>query len=164
MRKESKGQLPVKWEPLIDDMLAFKKTLDRQFENFFSGHPFMTGLPSFFKKEFSGWKPDVDMYETADDVIVKADMPGCEKKDIRVDLNDNVLTISGEKREEKEIKKRNFYHKEQHAGAFYRSMTLPLYADRGHPKAIYEKGVLKIIFPKTTQAGKGEKRIEITEK
>ncbi len=57
-----------------------------------------------------------------------------------------------EKKEEKEIKKKNFYHKEQRTGSFYRSVSLPNYANVSRPKATYEKGVLKILFPKTESA------------
>lgn len=73
-----------------------------------------------------------------------------------------MLTIFGEKKEEKEIKKENFYHKEQRLGSFYRSVGLPNYTDVSHPKAMYEKGVLKITFPKTESAHVRHKEIAIS--
>lgn len=161
MAKENKQTMPVKWKPLMGDMLSFKKSLDQQFENFFYGHPFIKDLPSLMKKRFPAWKPEVDMYETNKDVFVEADIPGCDKKDVKISIDNNMLTISGEKKEEKEIKKKSFYQKEQRVGAFYRSVGLPDYADVNKPKATYEKGVLKISFPKTGSAYVKHKRIKI---
>lgn len=159
-----KKLVPVTWRPLMSDMLSFKKSLDQQFDNFFFGHPFAGGFPSILGKGFPAWKPEVDMYETDKEVIVKADIPGCEQKDLNVKIDNNILTISGNKKEEKEVKKRDFYHKEQHMGSFSRSMTLPNYADIGKSKADYKNGVLKIIFPKTKQALIKRKKIEISGK
>lgn len=164
MAKKSKKLLPVKWEPVMNDMLSFKKSIDRQFESFFSSHPFITKLPSMLKEEFTRWRPEVDMYETNKDIIVRADIPGCDKKDISVKIDHNILTIFGKKEDEKEIKKRDFYHKEQHMGSFFRKMTLPNYADVSKSKAAYEKGVLKIIFPKTKAAYIKGKTIEISDR
>lgn len=164
MAKKNKQTMPVKWEPLMNDMLSFKKSLDQQFENFFSGHPFTTKLPSLFKKQLSAWKPEIGMYETNKDVVVEADIPGIDKKDVKIKVDNNMLTISGEKKEEKEVKKKNFYQKEQRMGAFYRSLGLPNYANVNKPKATYESGVLKIAFPKTELAHAKHKIIDISSK
>jgi len=164
MAKGNKKTALVSWQPFMNDMLSFKKSIDQQFENFFSGHPFMTRLPSIIKKEFMGWKPAINMYETNKDVIVEADIPGCDKKDVNIKVDNNILTISGEKKEEKETKNKNFYQKEQHIGSFYRSVSLPNYANVSKSKATYEKGVLKITFPKTELAHVKQKRIEIRSK
>ncbi len=164
MAKENRRNIPVKWEPLMNDMVSFKKSLDQQFENFFSGHPFAAKLPLLFKSELSSWKPEVDIYETTKDVVVEADIPGIDKKDVKIEVNNNMLTISGEKKEEKEIKKKNFYQKEQRMGSFYRSVGLPNYANVSKPRAIYERGVLKITFPKTELAHAKHKIIEIGSK
>ncbi len=164
MAKENKKFWPVKHEPSINDMLMFKNSIDKQFESFFSGHSFLTGLPSMLKKDFEGFKPAVDMYETNKEVIVEADIPGCDKKDVNIKVDNNILTISGDKKETKEDKKKNFFHKEQYLGAFSRSISLPNYANIAKPKATYEKGILKIAFPKTELAHATHKRIEITSK
>lgn len=164
MAKENKKIMPVRRESLMNDVLSFKKALDNQFENFFSGYPFVKNVPSLLGKQFLPWKPEIDVYETNKDVIVNAGIPGCDKKDINIEVDNNMLTIAGEKKEEKEIKKKNFYHKEQRMGSFYRSVVLPNYADISKPKAVYEKGVLKVVFPKTESAHVKSKKIEISGK
>lgn len=164
MSKENKQTAPVRWEPFMNDMLLFKKSLDYQFDNFFSGYPFIKNVPSLLGKQLRSWKPEIDLYETGKDVIVEANIPGCDKKDIKINVDNNMLTISGEKKEEKEVKKKNFYHKEHRMGSFYRSVGLPSYSDVSKPKANYEKGVLKIVFPKTALAHIKSKKIEISGK
>lgn len=164
MAKESKKSMQVRWEPVMNDMLSFKKSFDSRFENFFSGYPFVKNFTSVMEKQILPWKPEIDMYETDKDVIVKADIPGCDKKDVNIKVDNNMLTILGEKKEEKEVKKKNFYHKEQRLGSFYRSVSLPNYADVSKPKATFEKGVLKITFPKTALAHVKSKKIEISGK
>ena len=164
MTKENKQPVPVKRVPFMNDMLLFKRSLDNQFENFFSGYPFVKNLPSLMGKQFQPWKPEIDVYETDKEVIVEANIPGCDKKDIKINVENNMLTISGEKKEEKEIKKKNFYQKEQRMGSFYRSVGLPGYSDVSRPKAGYDKGVLKIVFPKTALAHIKSKKIEISGK
>jgi HSP20 family protein len=156
--------MPVKWEPLMNDMLSFKRSIDRQFENFFSSNPFLKNLAVATGRNFPAWKPEVDVYETKRDVVVEADIPGCDKKDVKIEVDNNMLTIKGEKREEKETRKKNFYQKEQRMGSFYRSVTLPSYANASKPKATYEKGVLKIAFPKSGTAHIAHKMIEIAGK
>ena len=116
------------------------------------------------EKQILSWKPEIDEYETNKDVIVKADIPGCDKKDISIKVDNNMLTISGEKKEEKEITKKNFYYKEQRTGSFYRSVGLPNYADISKSRATYEKGVLEIVFPKAESARVKSKKIEISGK
>ncbi len=164
MAKENRKNMPVRWEPLMSDMISFKRSLDQQFENLFSGHSFALRPPFMFKKQLSAWNPEVDMYETNKNVVVEADIPGCDKKDVKIKIDNNMLTISGEKKEEKEIKKKSFYQKEQRMGYFCRSMALPDYADINKPKATYEKGVLKVAFPKTELAHVTHKRIGISGK
>lgn len=161
MAKKNKEQMPAKWDPLMSDMISFKKTFDDMFNTFFSKRPLTSRWPSIWKGAF-GWKPEVDLYETGNEVIVKASVPGCDKKDIKINVDNNILTISGEKKEEKEVKKKNFYQKEQQFGSFQRSVTVPQYADATKAKASCEKGMLKVSFPKTKIAGEKGKKIEIT--
>lgn len=156
--------VPAKLEPFVSDMVSFKKSIDQQFENLFSSRPFMQKLPSLWRTEMHAWKPEIDMYETNKEIIVKADVPGCEKNDVRIKVDNNMLTISGEKKEEKEIRKENFYHKEQHMGSFFRSVALPDYTNISKARANYENGVVKIIFPKTKSAHLKGRTIEISSK
>jgi HSP20 family protein len=156
--KRNKKWLPSKWDPFMSNIFSFKKSFDEMFNNFFLNHPSLTKLPSLWKGKLDLWKPEIDMYETDKEIVVKANVPGCDKKDIKVNIDNNILTISGEKKEEREVKKKNFYQKEQQFGTFQRSISLPHYADTEKVKASCEKGILKIVFPKTkTPRGKGKK-------
>ena len=78
-----------------------------------------------FHSSLTDWNPIVDIYEKDDQIIIKADLPGIEKKDIHIDVKDRVLTIKGERASENEVKKHNFYRRERALGRFERSFTLP---------------------------------------
>lgn len=161
MAKKRKESMPAKKEPFVKEMANFKDALDEMFDNFFSRKPFNTSLPSLWKGREQMWAPEVDMYETDKDIVIEANLPGCDKKDIRVKVEDNLLTISGEKNEEKETKKKNFYQKEQQFGSFQRTLSLPRYANTEAAKASYEKGVLKVTLPKTEKSSESGKRIDV---
>jgi HSP20 family protein len=105
------------------------------------------------------WMPSVDVSETAKDIIVTAEIPGVEAKNIDVNLNGNVLTIKGERKREKEEKEENFHRLERSYGSFFRSLQLPSEVDGEKIKASYKKGLLKVTLPKTKKAA--GKKIEI---
>lgn len=161
MARKKRNKSLSKWDPFMHDMMSFKKSLDDMFTDFFSNNPISTKLPSLWKGRLGLWRPEVDMYETDNQVIVKANVPGCDKKDIKVRIDDNILTIIGEKTEEKEVKKKDFYQKEQHTGSFQRSVSLPLYADADKADATCEKGVIKVAFPKKETEGAKGKSIDV---
>jgi HSP20 family protein len=94
------------------------------------------------------WKPVVDIYENEDTVVVKAELPGVDKKDIKVDLKDGVLTLGGERAHEKEVKEENYYRKERAFGRFHRSFKVPAEIDPDKIKAEFKDGVLKVEIPK----------------
>jgi HSP20 family protein len=107
------------------------------------------------------WAPPVDMIDRPDEVVVRADLPGLEQKDVDVTIEDGMLTIKGERKEEREEKKEgeNYYCAERTFGVFVRSMPLPPGVDPGHVKATFKNGILEIHLPKTKES-KGRK-IEI---
>ncbi len=96
----------------------------------------------------TNWNPTVDVYEDENNIVVKADLPGVEKDHVTVDLKENVLTISGERSHENEVKEESFYRKERAYGKFSRSFTLPSGVDGEKIKAEYKDGVLNIEIPK----------------
>jgi len=100
------------------------------------------------------WMPKVDVSETKDSVVVKAETPGMEAKDIQVSLQENVLTITGEKKQEKEEKEKDErYHRvERSYGSFSRSMRLPAGVESGKVNATFKNGVLTVTLPKTASA------------
>jgi HSP20 family protein len=106
-----------------------------------------------------GWAPAIDMIDRADEIVVRADLPGLEQKDVEVSLDQGVLTIRGDRKEEKEAKEEDYYCCERWAGAFGRSLTLPAGVEADKIKAVFRNGILEVHLPKTKEA-KG-KKVEI---
>jgi len=127
--------------PLTD----FRTDIDSIFDRFFG-----IVLPSekaFWGDAFIG-SPAVDIEETDKEVIVKADLPGLDPKDVDISVTENILTIKGEKREERKEEKKNFHLSERRYGSFARSFLLPAEVKTDTVEANYSKGVLEIKLPK----------------
>ncbi len=97
------------------------------------------------------WAPRVDIEETDKEITVKADLPGVDPKDVEITVMGDVLTLSGEKKEEKEEKKKNFRRVERFEGKFYRQIALPAGADPDNVNATSSKGVITITIPKKVE-------------
>lgn len=110
----------------------------------------------------SSFLPQVEMSETAKEVKVTAELPGLDEKEVEVTVTDNVLTIKGEKKEEKD-EERDFYHSERRYGFFQRSVGLPGGIDADKARARFKKGVLKVSIPKKPEAQSKRRKIELTE-
>ena len=124
---------------------VFKREMDRLFDRFFE--------PRWDEFELVGeWAPRVDVSETKDAVVVKAEMPGMEQKDINVELENQVLTIKGEKHQEKEEKGERFHRMERSWGAFSRTFRLPAAVEGGKVNATFKNGVLTVTLPKAPTA------------
>ena len=124
---------------------VFKREMDRLFDRFFE--------PRWDEFELVGeWAPRVDVSETKDAVVVKAEMPGMEQKDINVELENQVLTIKGEKHQEKEEKGERFHRTERSWGAFSRTFRLPAAVEGGKVNATFKNGVLTVTLPKAPTA------------
>jgi HSP20 family protein len=147
-----------------DVFSAMRDEMDRMFERFEHGWPRM---PSLFRREgrtvgFGGMTvPDLDVRENTNSITVEAELPGVEEKDISVTIANGVLTIKGEKKQEKEEKSENYYVAERSFGSFERSIRLPDTLDEGKVEAKFDKGVLKITAAKRPEAVKAERKIEI---
>ena len=94
------------------------------------------------------WNPAVDLYEKDDHFVIKAELPGVDKNDIKVDLKDRVLTLSGERAYDNEVKEENYYRKERSYGKFQRVFTLPADVDSDKITAEFKEGVLRVEVPK----------------
>jgi HSP20 family protein len=105
--------------------------------------------------------PTVDIFEEDGDVIVKAELPGMEKKDIDVKLTDNTITISGEKKKEEKVEKKDFYRMERSYGSFTRSFGLPSEVQTDKAKAQFKNGILEVRVPKTEEAKMKAKKLLI---
>ena len=97
---------------------------------------------------FWNWNPAVDIYEENDNIVVKAEIPGVDKKSINVDVKDRVLTIKGERSEDNEVNEERYYRRERTYGRFERAFTLPADVKTDEIKAEYKDGVLKVMVPK----------------
>ena len=128
----------------------------------------MNGLcdVSFYRPVKTGnggsfWAPAVDIVDEKDQIKVKADLPGMKKEEIEVNVENDVLTIKGEKKEEKEIKEKDYVRSERYYGAFHRAFTLPASVDAQKVNATYKDGVLEIALPKKEGAKPKQVKVEI---
>jgi HSP20 family protein len=100
----------------------------------------------------SGWTPSCDIYETDNEIVVKAELPGVKKEDAKVGIQDGVLSISGERKFEEETKKENYLRVERSYGSFTRSFTLPTRVDPEQVTAEFKDGLLQVTLPKREEA------------
>ena len=101
---------------------------------------------------FANWEPPVDIQETEKEYILKADLPDVKKEDVKVEFEDGVLTVEGERKQEKEEKGKRFHKVERSYGKFVRRFVLPTEVDGGHISAEFKDGVLNVHLPKTEAA------------
>jgi HSP20 family protein len=94
------------------------------------------------------WQPPVDIYEDEQSVVIKAEVPDVDQKDIEVRIENNTLTLKGERKHSSEIKKENYYRVERYFGQFQRSFSLPQSIDQDKVEATCDKGILTITLPK----------------
>jgi len=113
------------------------------FEDFFNDSPFRS---STFERADS-WRPAVDVLEKDGNLVLRAEIPGVEQKDIEVHLDGNVLTVKGERKIEHQEDRNNYYRMERYSGTFARSFTLPETVDRDKIKADYKDGILTVTIP-----------------
>jgi HSP20 family protein len=109
----------------------------------------------------SSFAPPVDVYEDEHNVTLKIEVPGIDEKDIDVRIENNVLTVHGERKFEKEEKEENFRRVERQYGSFTRTFTLPTTVDAEKVSANYEKGILKIVLPKKAEAKPKQIKVNI---
>lgn len=107
------------------------------------------------------WSPRLDVSETDNGLEIVADLPGMDKKDINVSLEENLLTIKGEKKEEKESKDKLYHTIERRSGSFYRAIRLPVEVEKDKVEAAFKDGVLTLRLPKTKESKKKVAQIEI---
>ena len=124
------------------DMTTLRDKMNRLFEDAF--------VPRGEEKDMisSAWLPAVDIFESDSELVLTAEVPGIDEKDIEIFLENNVLSLKGERKFEKESKEENYHRIERSYGSFYRSFTLPGYMDAEKIRAVHENGVLKITMSK----------------
>ncbi len=149
-------------EPRVEDRespyLALQRELNRVFDDFYSRfeRPFgaVGGLAGM-----TG--PSADVTETENEIEVTVELPGMDEKDIDLSVSEDVLTIRGEKKAEREESRQGFYMSERSYGSFHRRIPLPAEVDTESVSAEFKKGVLTVILPKTPEAKAKVRRIEV---
>jgi HSP20 family protein len=153
--RRERGELATSrdtWEPFA----SLRRDMERVFEDFSRG--FGWGPPTV---SGGGVTPRVDVSESDSEIKIEAEMPGVDEKDVEVVLSDGRLTIKGEKKQEKEEKKKDYHMVERSYGSFARSIGLPFSAEPDQVKANFAKGVLTVTVPKPPEVKAKEKKIRI---
>lgn len=133
----------IHWEP-IRELGTIQNEMNRLFNTFFDAPVSAPGAGSGIRR----WIPAMDLVETDGDFILRADLPGLGEQDVKIELEDSVLTVSGERRSEHEQRREGYYRVERASGTFSRSLTLPEGVDPDRVTASFERGVLEVHIPK----------------
>ncbi|MGI5823469.1 MAG: Hsp20/alpha crystallin family protein [Dethiobacteria bacterium] len=145
----------MKWEPRRQLIRGF-------FDDFFD----MLQSPGRFRRGWSEggmWEPAVDVINKKKELVIKAELPGVDKKDIKISLTENNLTIQGEVRKEEEVKKEDYYCRERAFGSYSRTISLPTEVDKDKINAKFKDGVLEITMPKKPEMQPKDITIETEE-
>lgn len=134
----------IRWDP-FRDLVTLREKMNRLFEEAYSSRGEEKDMIT------STWTPSVDIYETEHELVLTAELPGIEDKDISIEIENNTLTIKGERTFEKEVKEENFHRIERAYGSFARSFSLPHYIEQEKIGAEHENGILKISMPKKSE-------------
>ena len=135
----------VKWDPLRD-LLSIHDRMNRLFEQTLYHSRTEGGISA------STWAPAVDIYETPETIVMKADLPGLTREEIEIEIHDNTLTIKGERRFAKDVQQENYLRVERAYGPFERSFTLPTGVRQEEIRASFRDGVLELLLPKAEEA------------
>jgi HSP20 family protein len=129
----------------MGNLYAFQHEMNRMFDQFFrSGNG--------EEAKVSMWRPSVDVYETDDALVIKAELPGVSKDDVSIDVHQNRLTLRGQRKHETEVKDEHYHRVERSYGSFQRSFTLPTTVDTEKAAASFKDGVLELRLPRLESA------------
>lgn len=140
-----------RWEP-FSGLMSLREAMDRLFED-------SLVRPSRLLSEFWGEGLAVDVYQTDNDVVVKAALPGVKREEMEITVSGDTLTLNGETKTEEEIKRENYFRQERRYGAFSRSVIIPVPVQSEKAEATFKDGVLTITLPKAEEVK--PKRIQI---
>lgn len=144
----------LRWDP-FRELHQLRQSMDQLFDEITQGRmrPAESG-PTV-------WQPAVEVYETGDNVVVRAELPGIDPKGIEVTTTDNVVVLRGEAREEKETADRNYIRRELRYGSFARSIQLPVEVDGTNARASYRNGILEVTIPKSVRTKPKAIKVEV---
>jgi len=145
----------IRWDP-FDDLASLRESMDKLFDEFFTHRPERRrGTPP------TVWQPAIEAYETDNDVVVRAEMPGIDPKNVEISVTEDTLTIRGEAKSEQEDRRRNYYRRELRYGAFLRSIALPAGVQGDKASATYKNGILEVKVPKSERAKPKTVKVEV---
>jgi len=133
----------IRWEP-FREMMSLRDAMDRLFEDSFV-------RPWHFWPDMGRRELPLDMYQTANDVVVKAALPGVKPEEVDISITGDTLTIKGEHKEEQEVKQEDYFYKEQRYGSFSRSVTIPVQVRSDKAEATFDNGILTLTLPKAEE-------------
>jgi HSP20 family protein len=154
--KGGKTMAIVRWWDPLRDLSGIQDKMNQLFEDTFSR---TRGRDEALAKGM--WTPAVDIYETEDSVVVKAELPGLEKDQIGVEIKDGILSLRGERKFEKEVKEENYHRIERSFGSFHRSFSLPTSVEQDRISARFKDGVLEVQLPKKAQAKPKQIKVDV---
>jgi HSP20 family protein len=144
----------VKWDP-FRDLISIQDRMNRLFEQTLSRSRAEEGVSA------TTWTPAVDIYETAETIVMKAELPGVAREDIQIQINENTLMLKGERRFAKDVHEENYLRIERAYGSFHRSFTLPASVQQDKIRALFRDGVLELTLPKAEESKPKRVSIEI---
>jgi HSP20 family protein len=145
----------VRWDP-ARELDAFQSDMNRLFDGFFGRREGVAASSGYGSRR---WIPPMDLVETEDNLVLRADLPGVDQGDIGIEVKDGVLTVSGERKAQHEEKREGFHRVERSFGRFSRSLELPKGVEADNIEASFERGVLEVRMPKPAE--RKPTRIEI---
>jgi HSP20 family protein len=144
----------VRWEP-FRDLLSLQERMNRMFDESYRGR----GTEDWMG---GAWAPAVDIYEQNGNIVLQAELPGLDPKDVDVRVENNVLTLRGQRKLEDSVNKDNYHRVERSYGSFTRSFTLPSQVDTANIQANYKDGVLRLTLPTREEAKPKQIAINVT--
>jgi HSP20 family protein len=141
----------VRWEP-FRDLVSLQERMNRLFDESFRSR---SGAGAGQEEDWAlggSWAPPVDIYEQDGNIVLKAELPGIDAKDVELRVENNVLTLRGQRKLDHEVKKESYHRVERSYGTFMRSFTLPTVVETEKIQAEYKDGVLRVLLPKREEA------------
>lgn len=148
----------VRFRPFSDDPFREVTDMQGQMNRLFDN---LLGRPSPVAGMERMWAPPVDVYETKDELVIAAEVPGLDQKDIHLSITGDVLTLKGERPWNPEMEQGNYYRNERWSGRFERTLPLPIPVQAGKVKATYRDGVLTVTLPKADEIKPKEIKIDL---
>jgi len=146
----------IRWDP-FGDLALIQEKMNKLFEDTIAR--FREAVEPSVPAQ---WYPAVDIYETPENIVLQAELPGMNQEDITVEVRENALILKGERKREKEIREENYHRIERAYGTFQRAFTLPGTVQQDQVKAKYKDGILEIILPKKEEIKPKQIKVEVS--